>query len=499
MDNNESFKNAYVEEDFMSNFDLAKMWQPNKDMIHLKKEFQNKYNDVDFEVMLNAAAKVLKNYEETPKNINYKRSDEVFSFLNKKPKSFQNEIVKYIVQKYYKELKIKKKIPLESNHATTKKLSKNQLISVNTAFCIVSGHNFSSFLNVLKSHVYNNYGRETLKALNYLKLSNIPLKNNIDYTKCLDNDPELVEKIKKENEALFYPSFFLVGFHGLNQYQEFKGRLSSSGLTKKGWKNMCAQSRNYNLRAMRKLKVGIFCLNNNLRDAWMRNNFISEWFKHHHLAKRPHILLKEIENHIGHINKFEPFPIEMRRGMFGSNSCRQLEEVNDYLSENPDDDSKNLGVLYRRTNNWHEDIHKRRKGPLIDFKTVEIEKFESNDYLFEQIKDSHTLYDEGDTMHHCVSTYKNQCKEEIYVVFKVENNKTEERATLGISIKKATENSKNKKTTYIFNQIRGYCNKSVSNEMHNAGLILIKELNKEAAKKVVSSTEVKEVEYEIVQ
>src|ERR1044071_9454346 len=151
MDNNESFKNAHIEDDLMSSFDLAKMWQPKQDITHLKKEFQNKYNDVDFEVMLNAAAEVLKDFEDAPKNINYKRSDEVFLFLNKKPKSFQNEIVSNIVGKYYTQLKVKPKIPLESYSMTKKKLSKNQLISVNTAFGIVSGHNFSSFLNVLKS------------------------------------------------------------------------------------------------------------------------------------------------------------------------------------------------------------------------------------------------------------------------------------------------------------------------------------------------------------
>lgn len=59
---------------------------------------------------------------------------------------------------------------------------------------------------------------------------------------------------------------------------------------------MCSQSRNYNLRAMRKIKVGIFCMNNGLKDAWLRNEFLAAWMTKENLStEKQDILLKEIQ------------------------------------------------------------------------------------------------------------------------------------------------------------------------------------------------------------
>lgn len=467
------------ENDFLEKNDIVELFLSKKDEVVQKEKSKGV---VDFDAMLSVAAKVLKIKENAPQDIDYSNHESVYNFLNKKPKAFQAEIVKHMISQYYTEIKEKNRLPMHHAYESKKKLTKEQLVSVNVAFGLVSGHTYSSFLNLLKSRVYDNFGRETLKALNYLKISNLTLSRNVNYTKCLDSDPTLVEKIKNENLSLFYPSVLMVGFKGLNQYKELKEEMSKKGLTKKGWKNMCAQTANYNLRAIRKKKLGAFCLNNSLKDAWLRNSFMALWFKCEYLRGKEHILLKEIENYNGHVNKFEPFPVLRPRL-----DCVQLTEINDYLRATPDDDSKTLTVLYRRSIQWHENSYRKAKGLLFNFKKREITEFEESGYKFEQILDSHKLYDEGETMHHCVFSYTNSCSKEKYTVFKVfgeGKSKEDSRATLGIYIKEEEDGNKKSSLKYTFNQMYGYCNSRVSDDMHKAAKLLIKKLNAEAKAKI---------------
>lgn len=464
-------------DELMSSDDILNFLKDNK-------KAKNPY-DVDFKEMLNAAASVHKSMQEIPNNLEYKRSSAVFALLNKKSNSFQKEIVKSIAAQYFE------KVPTEiKNTASKNKLKKVELISINVAFKAVSGHTYTSFLNVLKSQVYNKYGRETIKAVNYLRLSNLVISDTINYALTLDTCKDTVIKVQTENPALFYPSFYLLGFQGLNQYKDLKEKLMKKGLTTKGWKTMCARSKNYNLRAMRRLKLGIFALNNDLKDAWLRNAFLGEWVKSDALMARTDILLREMSLYNGSINKFSPFPIDRNRRYYDFNEikCVQLQEISDYLIRHPEDKTKSLVQLYKKTQEWHLELRKLKRAPLSKFKEQSIKTYleDENKYLFEQIEDSWKLQDEGDEMHHCVYSYSNSCVSNNYVVYTVKREATEklkaERATLGINMTKMTEEGTNKISNevfkYTFSQMYSHCNASVSDEMHKSAKVLLKELNK---------------------
>lgn len=70
------------------------------------------------------------------------------------------------------------------------------------------------------------------------------------------------------------------------------------------------------------------------------------------------------------------------------------------------------------------------------------------------------LYKEGDEMCHCVASYRRDCAYGNYRVFSIRCD--DERATLGLS-------REHHKSTYMFDQIRGAENSSVSRRMENLG------------------------------
>lgn len=466
---------------------------------------KSEINEVHFKKLLDITANVYKKVEKdclknfSKQNIAYK---EIYIFLNKKPKAFKKEIVDEITESFIRYL--------DDKHAifwAGRKLPKSVAIAIQSSFKIVSGHSFTSFLNVMKSKAYDGFGRETLKALNYLKISNVRISETANYCKCLE-EQELVNKVMEENPSLFYPSFAYIGFKGLNQYQDFKTALTNLGLTKKGWKFMCSQSRNYNLRAMRKVKVGIFCMNNGLKDAWLRNEFLATWMTKENLSKdKQEILLKEIQNYNGSVKDFSPFEIRKRKyGSVTSYESAELDQLEDYLKNkktiflrdpaNRDkefkEDSKTLFQIIRRSERWHEEVFNKERGELKEYLTYPIKEMDIDNFKFKQVENSWDLKKEGDKMHHCVFNYTDRCFKNKYAVYTVdelvlkEKSKSLERATLGLSVEeklvtvkdKETGKETEKLTTNItFNQMYGHCNSSVSDEMHKAAKILIKELN----------------------
>lgn len=473
---------------------------------------QSEINEVHFKKLLDITASVyreiekgyLKNFQSD--TFTYK---EVYSFLNKKPAAFKREITDQVTESFIRYL--------DDKHAifwNGRKLPKSVAIAIQSSFKIVSGHTFTSFLNVMKSKAYDGFGRETLKALNYLKISNIRISDEISYCKSLE-DQELVNKVMEENPALFYPSFAYIGFKGLNQYRDFKTILTHNGLTKKGWKFMCSQSRNYNLRAMRKLKVGIFCMNNCLKDAWLRNEFIAAWMSKPNLFNfKQDILLKEIQSYNGSVKNFSPFAIRKRKhGAIVVYECRELDELEDYLKNKKTvflrdlnnrgkefkEDSKTLFQLLRRSNAWHEEVFNKEKGALKEYLEYPIKEIEIDKFKFNQITNSWDLKKEGEKMHHCVFSYGDRCFQNKYAVYTVEqieaikNEKGLERATLGLYVEDKIVKVKNKETgkekeelviNVRFSQMYGHCNSSVSDEMHEAAKKLIKELNQRFTDKV---------------
>lgn len=468
-------------------------------------------NEVHFKKLLDITASIYKKTEQncllkfSHANISYK---DIYTFLNKKPKAFKKEITDEITGLFIRYL--------DDKHAifwNGRKLPKSVAIAIQSSFKIVSGHTFTSFLNVMKSKAYDGFGRETLKALNYLKISNVRVNDNINYCKSLE-DQNIVNKVMDENPALFYPSFAYIGFKGLNQYQDFKTTLTNLGLTKKGWKFMCSQSRNYNLRAMRKVKVGIFCMNNGLKDAWLRNEFLAAWMTKENLYKeKQDILLKEIQSYNGAIKDFSPFEIRKRKyGATVSYESVELDQLEDYLRnkktiflrnpENRDkefrEDSKTLFQLIRRSERWHEEVFNKEKGDLKEFLTYPIKEVDIDNFKFKQIENSWDLKKEGDKMHHCVFSYSDRCFKNKYAVYTVdetilkENAKSLERATLGLSVDEKIIIVKDKETgeekeklvmNITFSQMYGHCNSRVSDEMHLAAKKLIKDLNQEINEK----------------
>lgn len=469
---------------------------------------QNALNEVHFKKLLDITAEVYRNKERELISLANAESHykTVYSFLNVKPKSIQAELTKAIMNEFLQYMDDKHAI-----YWRGKKVPKEIAIAMQNAFKIVSGHTFSSFLNVMKAKNYDAFGRETIKALNYLKISNVIPNEEVKYFQNLDADKATVEKVMAENQGLFYPSFALIGFKGLNQYQELKAYLTAKGLTKKGWKFMCGQSRNYNLRAIRKPKVAVFCLNHGLKDAWLRNTFIAAWMTHPTLVEKSDILFKEIEAYEGPVNGFSPFELEVRRihGLM-SYECPQLDELNDYLTSqkreflrNPanrnkefKEDSKTLYQLLRRSERWHEEERHKDKGANKQFFSFDIQNAEFKGFSFKQITSSWDLIDEGKKMHHCVGSYAERCYNTKYAVYQVEDvreEKTEkvqkgkkekaERATLGLYIDTTTkidEKTGKEKEVMVakFNQMYKHSNQITSDEMREAANEMIKELNK---------------------
>lgn len=471
-------------------------------LINKKSPNKDKKDDVDFKLMLDIAADIYKRLQESiePASFHYENYSDVFRFLNKKSKPFQSSIVNEMASRYFQKIKEKENKQYVEWDGKKNKLTYKELVSINVAFKTVSGHTYSSLLGLLKSKVYDNFGRDTLKALNYLKISNLKPDEKIDFTKCLDKEPELVQKIHKENEALFYPSVLKVGFTGLDQYKNFKEFLHKKGLMKQGWKNMCKQSKNFNLRAMRRPAVGIFALNNGLKDAWLRNNFVAAWLREPELKAKSNILIREINMYHGHVNKFSPFPVVKR---YLDWNCRELEQIRDYLRATPEDNSKTLGQLYRKSVVWHEDIYKVKRAANKKFPEQKIESFKEDGYVFSHIKDAWGLYEEGEKMHHCVYSYSNTCANDTYVVYQVEykvdseldeeekakarkEKRDNERSTLGISVKKENVNDSDIfYRKYTFSQMSSYCNDRSSERMHKAAKEFLKELNKESKKEAL--------------
>lgn len=479
-----------------------------KDVANTQKSQTNALNEVHFKKLLDITAEVYRNKEQELISLAKAETDykTIYAFLNVKPKSLQAELTKSIMNEFLQYMDDKHAI-----YWRGKKVPKEIAIAMQNAFKIVSGHTFSSFLNVMKAKNYDAFGRETIKALNYLKISNVIPNEKVKYFQNLDADKATVEKVMAENQGLFYPSFALIGFKGLNQYQELKAYLTAKGLTKKGWKFMCSQSRNYNLRAIRKPKVAVFCMNHGLKDAWLRNTFLAAWMTHPTLVEKSDILFKEIEAYEGPVNGFSPFEIERRRnyGLMGY-ECPQLDELNDYLTSqkreflrNPNnrdkefkEDSKTLYQLLRRSERWHEEERHKNRGPNKQFCSFDIQDAEFKGFKFKQITSSWDLIDEGKKMHHCVGSYADRCYKTEYAVYQVEDVREEkevkdkkgkkekpERATLGLYIetaKKIDEKTGKEEEVLVakFNQMYKHSNQITSDEMREAASKMIKELNK---------------------
>lgn len=92
----------------------------------------------------------------------------------------------------------------------------------------------------------------------------------------------------------------------------------------------------------------------------------------------------------------------------------------------------------------------------------------SNSYQIIEITNSEGLHKEGAEMEHCVYTYCNLCASGRYRVFSIFNE--EERATLGLSVKKGSDK-------YILDQVRGTSNMAVSTKLKKLSKDILNSVN----------------------
>lgn len=90
---------------------------------------------------------------------------------------------------------------------------------------------------------------------------------------------------------------------------------------------------------------------------------------------------------------------------------------------------------------------KKWKGSLIDFKY--------DNFTVEEINDELELAKEGYEMHHCVSLYADEAYRYKYKIFSIKDNTSNARATLGV---------KKTRICWEIDQVRGYCNATISSE-----------------------------------
>lgn len=119
---------------------------------------------------------------------------------------------------------------------------------------------------------------------------------------------------------------------------------------------------------------------------------------------------------------------------------------------------------------WNLEINNRNyKSYPTEWKPINIipQKI-SNSYQIIEITNSEGLHKEGAEMEHCVYTYCNLCASGRYRVFSIFNE--EERATLGLSVKKGSDK-------YILDQVRGTSNMAVSTKLKKLSKDILNSVN----------------------
>lgn len=156
---------------------------------------------------------------------------------------------------------------------------------VNGAFNNHMKSRFDLYTRLRQKRFYDLIGEETIKQLSYLKKSNCHFSKKVDYNLNIESRKEEFDLFMSETPQFFYPSYASIGFKGAGQLKHYKEYLKNLdnhdylyNLTEKGWKFLLKQNKNYLLRSNRFLEVGVFCANNELKDAWLRNDCLNSLF-----------------------------------------------------------------------------------------------------------------------------------------------------------------------------------------------------------------------------
>lgn len=279
-------------------------------------------------------------------------SDKTFSHFNFNDQDVQSitQFETYLAEIKQEESDILNKIFLSRS---IKEINIKIIKKMNAAFSAATGHTFSSFSKHLLFWIYSNYERsmKLIPLLNKSKLLNTRAKaktlpeHHYERLKIMTGEnadmrrysllhmfegysDELIEQVKSELPKFFNSSVSLCGFYGYEQFKIYKKALFSinnedhpdfdknklhtynNRFTKKGWNFLLKQSESYIIRVHNNLSHGLFCAQNELKDAWLRNKTLNYFFNITHYFDRYKsqflpLLLKEIQIYKGPVVHFK--------------------------------------------------------------------------------------------------------------------------------------------------------------------------------------------------
>ncbi len=154
-----------------------------------------------------------------------------------------------------------------------------------------------------------------------------------------------------------------------------------------------------------------------------------------------------------------------------SNFVYKINDIVDYLNGNQIflNKNKTFKALLKDAKNWEREVSEKQNALLKDVKWLPLlGDYTNENFIITEIDNAFVLEQEGREMHHCVITFLDRACENTYRIFSIKH-KSGERATLGI---------KNNLTFWELDQVRGFCNSSVSNEILLIANDIIKLINK---------------------
>ena len=138
----------------------------------------------------------------------------------------------------------------------------------------------------------------------------------------------------------------------------------------------------------------------------------------------------------------------------------QIYDIKDFLSEETPDLNKNstFNSILNATRKWERSIYLSRINDIKEVRTWESSpiNYQYDNFTVKEINNEYELATEGYEMHHCVATYTEEALNSQYKIFSIkDNNNKYERATLG---------ARKTRMGWEIDQVRGYCNATISSE-----------------------------------
>lgn len=132
-------------------------------------------------------------------------------------------------------------------------------------------------------------------------------------------------------------------------------------------------------------------------------------------------------------------------------------DILDYFAHEMPNLNKNstFNSIFNLTRKWEDRISKLQINKNRKWKSLSID-YEYDNFSVKEIDNEYELNQEGKEMHHCVYSYIDNALKEQYRIFSIKGTTTQYRATLGIE--RVGEN-------WELNQVRGYCNSTVPEDV----------------------------------